>query len=258
MNDFYDQLAPFYHLIYKDWEADIAQQAKCLSEIIYGQWGKSARSVLDVSCGIGTQSIGLATLGFRVTGSDLSPETVERAKKEAASRHLNMSFSVCDMRRVGTHHGGGFDVVLSGDNSVPHLLRDEEIILALRGMHACLRPGGGCVITIRDYDKEERGKGIVKPYGIREEGGKRYLIWQVWDFEGEQYVLSMYFIEDDRESGAAKTRVMRSRYYAISPSHLLALMEQASFEDVKRLDGVFFQPVLVGTKIRHGAEADWP
>lgn len=248
MNDFYDQLSPFYHLIYEDWEADVDRQAERLKEIIHGQWGKGARSVLDISCGIGTQSIGLAAIGFEVTGSDLSPEALARAKKEAETRHLNISFSVCDMRRVDTHHGKSFDVVLSGDNSVPHLLGDEEIGFALRGMYTCLRPGGGCVITIRDYDKEERGEGIVKPYGIREEDGKRYLIWQVWDFEGEQYDLSMYFIEDDKESEVAKTHVMRSRYYAISPTHLLALMEQAGFEEVKRLDGVFFQPVLVGTK----------
>ena len=96
VNDFYDQLSPFYHLIYKDWEADIAQQAKALSQVIYGQWGRNAKSVLDVSCSIGTQSIGLAALGFRVTGSDLSPEAVERAKREAASRSLSMSFTVCD------------------------------------------------------------------------------------------------------------------------------------------------------------------
>ena len=240
LNDFYDQLSPFYHLIYNDWDADIAQQAKALSQIIHGQWGRNAKSVLDVSCGIGTQSIGLAALGFRVTGSDLSPEAVERAKRESASRSLNISFSVCDMREVSAHHGEDFDVVLSGDNSVPHLLCDEEILVALRGMHACLRPGGGCVITIRDYDKEERGQCIVKPYGIREEDGKRYLIWQVWDFEGEQYELSMYFIEDDRESGTAKTHVVRSRYYAIIPGRLLALMQQAGFEEAKRLDGVFF------------------
>ena len=73
------------------------------------------------------------------------------------------------MRRIDAHHGEGFDIVLSGDNSVPHLLCDEKILLALRGMYACLRPGGGCLITIRDYDKEERGQGIVKPYGIRME-----------------------------------------------------------------------------------------
>lgn len=249
LNNFYDRLSSLYHLIYNDWEAAIAQQAKALSQVIYDQWGRNAKSVLDVSCGIGTQSIGLAALGFRVTGSDLSSEAVERAKREAASRGLNISFSVCDMRQVDAHHGGGFDIVLSGDNSVPHLLSDEDILLALRGMYACLRPGGGCILTIRDYDDEERGQGIMRPYGIREHDGKRYLIWQIWDFEGEQYELSMYFVEDDKKSSVAKTYVMHSRYYAISPSRLIALMKQAGFDGVKRRDDVFFQPVLVGTKI---------
>ena len=248
MNDFYDQLSPFYHLIYEDWEADVAQQARSLGDIMEGRWGKEARSVLDVSCGIGTQSLGLAALGFEVTGSDLSPEAVARARKEASSRGLSIPFSVCDMREAAAYHGSGFDVVLSGDNAVPHLLNDQEILLALRAMYACLRPGGGCVITVRDYDREVRGRGIVKPYGIREEHGKRYLIWQIWDFEGEQYDLTMYFIEDDKASATAITRVFRHRYYAIGTSRLMALMQHAGFSAVERLDDVFFHPVLVGTR----------
>jgi hypothetical protein len=115
-------------------------------------------------------------------------------------------------------------------------------------MHACLRPGGGCLLSIRAYDKEARGRGIVKPYGVRQEGGKRYVIFQVWDFEGEQYALSMYFIEDDMQSAAVTTHVMRSHYYAISPPHLQALMEQSGFADVQQLEEAFYQPVFVGTK----------
>jgi SAM-dependent methyltransferase len=246
--DFYDQLSPFYHLIYEDWEASIAWQAERLSRIIRTQWGERVTSVLDVSCGIGTQALGLARLGFQVTASDLSPEAIARAKKEAKAWHLRIPFSVCDMREAFRHHGGGFDLVLSCDNAVPHLLSDAAILHALQAMYACLRPGGGCLLTIRAYDKEARGRGIVKPYGIREDGSKRYLIFQVWDFEGEQYALSMYFIEDDRQSGVTKTHVMRSQYYAISPHHLLELMEQGGFAEVRRLDEVFYQPVLVGTK----------
>jgi len=246
--EFYDQLSPFYHLLYKDWDAGMVRQAECLRDAIRAQWGDQAQSVLDVSCGIGTQSLGLARLGFHVTASDLSPQAVARAQKEAETRHLSIPFTICDMREAYRHHGGGFDVVISCDNSIPHLLSDEEILLALQEMHACLRPTGGCLLTIRAYDTEERGRGIVKPYGIREDGGKRYLIFQVWDFEGEQYALSMYFIEDDLQSGAIQTHVMRSRYYAISPNRLLELMEQAGFAEVKRLDEVFYQPVLVGTK----------
>ena len=41
---------------------------------------------------------------------------------------------------------------------------------------------------------------------------------------------------------------MRSRYYAISPKKLLGLMDDAGFAAVKRLDDVFYHPVLIGTK----------
>lgn len=248
VDHFYNQLSPFYHLIYDDWEASIALQSEQLRDVIQSEWGGCVQTVLDVSCGIGTQSIGLARLGFQVTGSDLAPGAVSRAKDEASARALPISFSVCDMREAHSHHGNGFDVVLSADNSVPHLLNDQEILKALRAMHDCLRPGGGCIVTVRDYDIEQRGKGIVKPYGIREANGKRFLIWQVWDFEGEQYDLSMYFVEDDKESDLAKTHVMRARYYAISTGRLRELMAQAGFGEVKVLHGAFFQPVLVGTK----------
>jgi SAM-dependent methyltransferase len=248
MDDFYDQLSPFYHLLYKDWEAGVEWQAECLSRIIRTHWGDQVQSVLDVLCGIGTQSLGLARLGFRVTASGLSPAAIARAKHEAAARHLSIAFSVCDMRAASRHHGKGFDVVISCDNSIPHLLSDEEILHALRELYACLRPNGGCLLTIRAYDQEERGRGIVKPYGLREEGHKRYLVFQVWDFEGEQYEFSLYFVEDDVSSGVTHTHVMRSRYYAISPNHLLALMQQVGFAEVKRIDDAFYQPVLVGTK----------
>ena len=89
---------------------------------------------------------------------------------------------------------------------------------------------------------------IVKPYGIREEDGARYLIWQVWDFDGDQYNLSMYFVEDNMQVSMGKTHIMRSRYYAISPNSVLALMREAGFVELERLDEVFFQLVLVGRK----------
>jgi hypothetical protein len=58
----------------------------------------------------------------------------------------------------------------------------------------------------------------------------------------------MYFVVDDHQSNEPITHVMRTKYYAIDAARLLDLMHQAGFMSVERLDGVFFQPVLVGTK----------
>lgn len=71
---FYAGLAPLFHLIYPNWGSSVQRQAAALDSVIRETLGDGATSVLDVSCGIGTQSLGLAELGYRITASDLSPE----------------------------------------------------------------------------------------------------------------------------------------------------------------------------------------
>ncbi|AKJ27562.1 class I SAM-dependent methyltransferase [Caldimonas brevitalea] len=242
---FYDSLTPYYHLIHQDWNASIERQGEQLGSLIDSRW-PGGRKVLDVSCGIGTQALALARRGYQVVASDLSPREVERARAEAQARGLSIPFSVADMRQAHAHHGSGFDVVVCADNSLPHLLTDAEILLALQQMHACLRPGGGCLITVRDYDAEPRGVNIVKPYGVRVEGERRYLLFQVWDFDGAYCDITFFFVEEDTRTQAVQTHAMRSRYYAISTGRLEQLMVEAGFEQVVRLDGVFYQPVLIG------------
>jgi 2-polyprenyl-3-methyl-5-hydroxy-6-metoxy-1,4-benzoquinol methylase len=194
MSDFYDQLSGLYHLIFPNWDESIERQAENLSTIISQRWGAGSKTILDVSCGIGTQAIGLAKRGFTVTGSDLSAGAIARAKIEALRRAVKIDFSVCDMRAIHAHHRRQFDVVISCDNSITHLLSDDDLLLALRQMYDCTRPGGGCLLTVRDYDREERGSGLVKPYGVREQCEKRYIIFQIWDFVGQIYDMAMYYL----------------------------------------------------------------
>jgi hypothetical protein len=81
-------------------------------------------------------------------------------------------------------------------------------------------------------------------------GQIRYLVFQVWNFEGAHYDLTFLSVEEDPLSGEAKTHAMRSRYYAVSTGRLCELMRQAGFSDVRRIDEAFYQPVLVGTRAR--------
>ena len=247
LKKFYAEFTPLYHLIYPDWEKSIERQASMLHAIIAEYWGEEVSSVLDVSCGIGTQSLGLAKLGYEVTASDLSPEKVERAKAEAGARALDIHFSAADMREAYAHHGREFDVIISCDNAVPHLLTDDDILTAFRQILQCTHPGGGCLVSVRDYEKEDLSKPQLKPYGIRKENGVRWLILQLWDPKGATYDFTLYFIED-RDDSECRTYALRSTYYAIGISRLIALMTEAGFKDVKRLDDRFFQPVIIGTR----------
>jgi SAM-dependent methyltransferase len=245
---FYNQLAPYYHLVYRDWETGITAYADTLANLIRARWGDQVKTIVDVSCGVGTQAIGLALRGFTVNASDIAPRAIERARREAVQRGAAVEFSVCDMRQAYAHHQRQFDLVISCDNSITHLLTDEEMRLALAQMYLCTRPGGGCLLTMRNYDAEERGTGIIKPYGVRDAGEHRYVVFQVWDFEGDQYDLAMYFVEDDRKSDVARTHVFRCRYRAISPDRVVEFMRGAGFDAVQRRDDVLYQPVLIGTR----------
>jgi SAM-dependent methyltransferase len=234
VESFYDELAPFYHLVYPDWEASITSQATALDAIIRGRWGERKLTILDVACGIGTQALGLARLGYLVTGLDLSRPAVARAKQEAARRSLNIEFSTGDMRELPAVYRERFDLVIACDNAVPHLLTDLEILTAFKQMSACTRPGGGCIISVRDYDREERAGVQVKPYGIRIDKGVRYLVFQVWEFHGPIYDLAMYFVED-RGGSRCSTQVFRAQYYAIGTGRLQGLMSQAGFRELSGL-----------------------
>jgi SAM-dependent methyltransferase len=244
---FYAGLAPLYHLIYPNWEQSVQRQARDLDSLIREQWGDGMRRVLDVSCGIGTQALGLAGLGYDVTASDLSAEEVERARLEAGRRNIKVAFSVADMRESFTHHARQFDVVISCDNSVPHLLTDDDVFKAFQQFPLCTRPGGGCIVSVRDYEKEDLSKQQVKLYGIREQEGVRWLLWQVWDPHGPTYDTTMYFVED-RGEPECRTQAFRSTYYAVGIPKLMDLMRAAGFGDVRRVDNRFFQPVITGTR----------
>jgi SAM-dependent methyltransferase len=215
--------------------------------VIHDLWGDRIKTILDAACGIGTQALGLAQRGYHLTASDVAPLALERARAEAARRGASVGFALADLRALSAVHARTFDLVIACDNSIPHLLSDDEIRTAFREMFRCTAPGGGCLISIRDYAPEGAIGTRVVPYGVRDEGGRRFLVFQVWDYQGTIYDLSMYFVED-RGGIECAAHVMRTKYYAIPVARLVELMKEAGFRDVRRLDERFFQPLIAGFK----------
>ncbi len=124
---FYDDLAPYYHLIFEDWDCSIAWQASILGPILERATSKASPHILDCACGIGTQALGLAQRGHHVVGSDLSQSAIERARSEAQQRQLSVDFHVADMTDLSTIEKTSFDAVLAADNALPYLLTNAEL-----------------------------------------------------------------------------------------------------------------------------------
>ena len=243
---FYDELAPLYHLVYENWEASVARQGTALASLIGEHWGASARTVLDAAVGIGTQALGLLALGFRVTGSDLSRAAVSRAQREAAARHLPLACLVADFRALPVR-AGSVDVVIVCDNALAHLETPQNIETALGECFRCARPGGGCLVSMRDYGSPPpSGTVEVRPYGERIWAGRRYQVRQVWSWRGPRYDLSFEFAPADSvDEGAI---ILKSSNLAIPVAQVAELMSAVGFQGVRRVDDRFFQPVLVGTR----------
>lgn len=114
---FYDRLASNYHLIFEDWDGSMKRQAAVLGAILERECGSpSALRILDCACGVGTQTLGLASFGFTVTACDLSPASVERTRVEAAKRRLKVQLFVVDMLDLTEIPDGYFDAVMCMDN----------------------------------------------------------------------------------------------------------------------------------------------
>lgn len=248
LESFYDQLSPYYKYIFQDWNASVERQATMLDGIVREYFGGNVHSILDAACGIGTQTIGLAQKGYNLTASDISAGEIEKARLEASRRNLEIAFCVADMRRLKDSHQAKFDLVIACDNSVPHLLSDDEIRKAFEQFHQITTERGGCVISVRDYDAMERGGRKLFPRQVHETSLGKILVFDLWEFDGDYYDITMYVVEDTGDE-TAKTNVIRGgRYYCVPIPKLEKLMKEAGFNMVVTLKDRFYQPLLIGLK----------
>jgi SAM-dependent methyltransferase len=245
---FYDALAPYYTLLYPDWEASCKAQAAALDRIIRVYIGDHVRSLLDAACGIGTQCLGLAQLGYVVTASDISAAALARARAMAAPCGLPITFRIADMRTLWPTHQQQFDVVLACDNAVPHLLSNAEILLACQQFYQCTAPGGGCILSVRDYTNMPRTGDRIYPRLTHLTPDGRVVVFDVWEFDGDTYDMSTYIVTDTGQPRAQAQVIRGGRYYCVTTATLEALLVQAGFRDVMTLPDHFFQPVLIGRK----------
>jgi SAM-dependent methyltransferase len=248
---FYQSLASDYHLIFADWQRSVRWHGEVLDEIIRASLGGPPDSLLDCTCGIGTQAIGLALRGYTVHATDLSPAAVERARREAASLGASLTFGVADLRTLATQVPGTFEVVIACDNALPHLLGDEDLSEAVRNIYAKLQTDGLFLASIRDYDQLRAEKPRSTSPRVFDDPGGRRIAFQVWDWseDGSTYLVHLFILREGE--GDWQVKHFATHYRALLRHELSRTLREAGFTEIEwqmPAESGYYQPVVKARK----------
>jgi len=135
----YQQIPEYFdkHNIFDDTDIKNAAIEKLLKK-------QDAKNILDMTCGTGSQVFYLANKGYKVTGSDFSPELLNIARRKAKEKNLDIKFIDGDMRFLKV---GSFDAVITMFNAIGHLSK-EDFAKAIKNIGKNLSKNGIYIFDI--------------------------------------------------------------------------------------------------------------
>jgi SAM-dependent methyltransferase len=185
--------------------------------------GDRSVPVLDIGCGTGRHAIELARRGFKVTGVDLSPSQIERARAKAAAAGVAPDFRVGDARALPFNAEFGLAVMIC-EGAFPLMETDEMNFEILRGAARALRPGGKLIMTtLNGLFPLHRSVGQFEKEGMNEAAS-----------QGHDFDLLTFRMRSRLETRDQHGRPIEvdcdERWYV--PSELSWLLKQAGFASV--------------------------
>jgi SAM-dependent methyltransferase len=183
--------------------------------------GLSGKRLLDVGCGTGLSFITLLAQGWEVTGCDISPLMLEKAREKVGE---DVSLVVADMRELPEL--GEFDLIWSVDDAVNYLMSREELEAALRGMRRNLAPDG---IVLFDVNTLTGYRGFWSSEVVVEHDGQRF----VWRGQGAEDPVpgSVFESRLGGEGQGVEEHVHRQRHFP--EAEVLAAIEAAGLRCVE-------------------------
>lgn len=135
---------PFYHILYKD--RDYEEAENFMSTLTRYLNIPEGGEILDLACGKGRHAVFLNSLGYNVTGADLSENSINYAKQ---FENDNLHFQVHDMCKP---FGKTFDAVFNLFTSFGYFDKDESNLETIKAIKADLNDFGFGVIDFMNTE----------------------------------------------------------------------------------------------------------
>lgn len=143
----FDRFAPFYDDDYRNYDDDLEALAILAAE--YGE------PLLELGCGTGRALIPLAAAGHQITGVDISPALLARARQKltAAGQTHNARLVAADLLTLALDRQD-YAFAFCVSNTLMHFTTADEQMAVLRAAWRHLRPGGRLLFDLFNPDVE--------------------------------------------------------------------------------------------------------
>ncbi len=143
---FYEQIAPYYHHIFK---INVNQVNFIKSKI-----PESDSSILDIGCGIGTLSFELTQYYKNLLGIDMDAEMIRAASIKKGTNTEAIQFLQLSMLKLDASIDiNSVDGIVCFGNTLVHLNSLDEIADFLQQSKTALKPNKKLLVQIVNYDK---------------------------------------------------------------------------------------------------------
>lgn len=126
-------------------ESAYAEQYERFQNVLATGHAPRSGRLLELGCGAGNMSIYLASLGYEVTGVDISPTAIDWARERSATQVNCPRFLVADVLQMECVADAEFDFVLDG-HCFHCIIGDDRQRFLYHALRA-LKPGGFMLVN---------------------------------------------------------------------------------------------------------------
>jgi len=186
--------------------------------------GVTISSAIDLACGTGSAAMALSHAGISVTGIDLEPAMLSKARANADAEGCDIDFRLGDIRRFGSR--AQVDLIVCFFDSLNYLSDIEDLTACFNSAAASLKHGGWWVFDLNTinrlatdwndstfvaYDEDDLLCLVRSSYDAEARRSPLFLTtfqrksdadnrWTRWDEEHVSYAYSLDQIEEQLKS----------------------------------------------------------
>lgn len=228
----YTALAELYDTLMDD--VDYEMWADFIDEVIQTHHPNPV-DVLELACGTGAISLCLARFDeYNLTGTDLSPAMIEKARQKAAEQELDVQFRSMNFLNIDIDQK--FDIVFSVFDSVNYLHDETEILKMLQGTYNILNPNG---LLIFDFSTPQNSLEAVD-YLNNEEGSfgsYRYFRKSNYDPHNKFHynIFDIELLDNDGKTVLESFQeIHEQRVYSLD--QMLSILDQTPYHQVAKYE----------------------